>query len=33
LPERLSMLYHFLEDIAEQNDLALQHLERTKAMQ
>lgn len=32
LPDRLPMLYHLSEDISEQHDVALQNLERTKAM-
>jgi arylsulfatase A-like enzyme len=32
LPDRLPMLYHLSADISEQNDVALQNLERTKAM-
>jgi arylsulfatase A-like enzyme len=32
LPDRLPMLYHLSDDISEQNDVALQNLERTKAM-
>ncbi len=32
LPDRLPMLYHLTDDISEQNDVALQNLERTKAM-
>ena len=32
LPDRLPMLYHLSEDISEKNDVALQNLERTKAM-
>lgn len=32
LPDRLPMLYHLSEDISEQKDVALQNLERTKAM-
>ncbi len=32
LPDRLPMLYNLAEDISEQNDVALQNLDRTKAM-
>ncbi len=32
LPDRLPMLYHLSDDISEQNDVALQNLERTKTM-
>jgi len=32
LPDRLPMLYNLSEDIAEQNDVAFQNLDRTKAM-
>ena len=32
LPDRLPMLYHLSEDISEQKDVALQNLDRTKAM-
>lgn len=32
LPDRLPMLYNLAEDISEQNDVALQNLERTKTM-
>ncbi len=32
LPDRLPLLYHLSDDIAEQNDVALQNLVRTKAM-
>ena len=32
LPDRLPLLYHLSEDISEQNDVAFQNLERTKAM-
>ncbi|MFO8053125.1 MAG: sulfatase-like hydrolase/transferase [Candidatus Omnitrophota bacterium] len=32
LPDRLPMLYNLSNDISEQNDLALQELDRTKAM-
>jgi arylsulfatase A-like enzyme len=32
LPDRLPMLYHLPDDISEQNDVALQNPERTKAM-
>jgi hypothetical protein len=32
LPDRLPMLYHLSDDISEKNDVALQNLERTKAM-
>lgn len=32
LPDRLPMLYHLSDDISEQKDVALQNLERTKAM-
>ena len=32
LPDKLPMLYHISNDISEQNDVALQNLERTKAM-
>jgi arylsulfatase A-like enzyme len=32
LPDRLPMLYHLSEDISEKNDVALQNLDRTKAM-
>lgn len=32
LPDRLPMLYNISEDISEQNDLALQNLDRTRAM-
>ncbi|MCA1760936.1 MAG: sulfatase-like hydrolase/transferase, partial [Bacteroidales bacterium] len=32
LPDRLPMLYNLAEDISEQNDVALQNLDRTKTM-
>ena len=32
LPDRLPMLYNLHDDISEQNDVALQHLDRTKEM-
>ncbi|SMO32142.1 Arylsulfatase A [Saccharicrinis carchari] len=32
LPDRLPMLYNLSKDISEQNNVALQHLERTKSM-
>jgi len=32
LPDRLPMLYNLSDDISEQNDVALQNLDRTKAM-
>ena len=32
LPDRLPMLYHLTDDISEQNDVALQNLDRTEAM-
>ena len=32
LPDRLPMLYHISDDISEQHDVALQNLDRTKAM-
>ncbi|MCA1758449.1 MAG: sulfatase-like hydrolase/transferase, partial [Bacteroidales bacterium] len=32
LPDRLPMLYNLTEDISEQNDVALQNLDRTKTM-
>ncbi len=32
LPDRLPMLYHLSEDISEQQDVSLQHPDRTKAM-
>ncbi len=32
LPDRLPMLYNLEQDVSEQNDVALQHLERTHAM-
>lgn len=32
LPDRLPMLYNLADDISEQNDVALQNLDRTKAM-
>jgi arylsulfatase A-like enzyme len=32
LPDRLPLLYNLAEDISEQNDVALQNLDRTKAM-
>jgi arylsulfatase A-like enzyme len=32
LPDRLPMLYHVSADIAEQNDLALKHPDRTRSM-
>jgi arylsulfatase A-like enzyme len=32
LPDRFPMLYNLAEDISEQNDLALQNFDRTKAM-
>ena len=32
LPDRLPMLYHISDDISEQNDVALQNLDRTRAM-
>ena len=32
LPDRLPMLYNLAEDISEQNDVALQNLDRTKSM-
>jgi arylsulfatase A-like enzyme len=32
LPDRLPMLYHITEDVSEQNDLALENLDRTGAM-
>lgn len=32
LPDRLPMLYNLAEDISEQNDVALQNIDRTKSM-
>ncbi len=32
IPDRLPMLYNLAEDVSEQNDVALKHLERTKSM-
>lgn len=32
LPDRLPMLFNLREDVSEQHDVALEHLERTKAM-
>jgi arylsulfatase A-like enzyme len=32
LPDRLPMLYNLATDISEQNDVALQHIERTRAL-